>query len=110
MAFEAVVVLCPEHARTIHRDGFTKTGVRDFLFENTGIPLRAYEDGPGEGTALTSQFQKITLDREPCYRKFARPEQIHIVVAGGTAGKFSAVVGSWSTGPRGSQSVTYPIT
>jgi hypothetical protein len=109
MAFEAVVVLCPEHARTIHRDGFTKAAVRGFLFENTGIPLRAYEDGPGEGTALTPQYQKITLDGEPCYRKFARPEQIHIVVAGGTAGKFSAVVGSWATGPRGSQSVTYPI-
>jgi len=108
MAFEAVVVLCPEHARTIHRDGFSKTALRYFLFDNTGIPLRAYEDGPGEGTALTPHYQKVTLDGEPCYRKFARPEQIHLVVAGGTAGKFSAVVGSWATGPRGSQSVTYP--
>ena len=31
------------------------------------------------------------------------------VVAGGTAGKFSAVIGSWSTGPRGSQMVTYGV-
>jgi hypothetical protein len=31
------------------------------------------------------------------------------VVAGGTAGKFSAVLGSWVTGPTGSQMVTYPI-
>ena len=108
LAFEAVVVLCPEHARTIQRDGFTKEAARQFLFENTGIPLRAYEDGPGEGTTLTSKFTEVTLDGEPCYRKFARPEQIQIVVAGGTAGKFSAVIGSWSTGPRGSQSVTYP--
>ena len=30
-------------------------------------------------------------------------------MAGGTAGKFSAVMGSWSAGPRGSQMVTYPL-
>jgi hypothetical protein len=49
------------------------------------------------------------IDGEPCYQKFRAPEAIQIVVAGGTAGKFSAVLGSWSTGPRGSQMVTYPI-
>jgi len=27
----------PEHVKTLHRDGFTKRAVRDFLFENTGI-------------------------------------------------------------------------
>jgi len=32
-----------------------------------------------------------------------------IVVVGGTAGKFSAVIGSWAAGPRGSEMVTYPI-
>lgn len=36
VGFEALVVLCPEHVRTIHRDGFSKQQVREFLFENTG--------------------------------------------------------------------------
>jgi peroxiredoxin len=107
--FEAFVVLCPEHVRTLHRDGFSKQNVREFLFENTGIPLRAYDDDDGEGVQYTKMYEQITIDGEPCYRKFARPEQIKIVVAGGTAGKFSAVLGSWATGPRGSQVVTYPI-
>ena len=49
------------------------------------------------------------IDGEPNYRKFARPEAIQILVAGGPAGKFSAVIGSWAAGPRGSQMVTYPI-
>jgi hypothetical protein len=105
---EAFVVLCPEHVRTLKSDGFSKQSVRSFLFENTGIPLKAYEDGAGEGTQMVRQYQETAIDGERCYRKFARPESIHIVVAGGTAGKFSAVIGSWSTGPRGSQSVTYP--
>ena len=46
---------------------------------------------------------------EPCYLKFQDASAIKLVVAGGTAGKFSAVIGSWASGPRGSQMVTYPI-
>jgi hypothetical protein len=106
--FEALVVLCPEHVKTLVRDGFGKDTVRRFLFENTGVPLRVYDEGWGEGSAMIQMFEQTTINGERCYRKFARPEQIHIVVAGGTAGKFSAVVGSWAAGPRGSQMVTYP--
>jgi thiol-disulfide isomerase/thioredoxin len=109
MGFEALVVLGPEHVRTIHRDGFTKQNIREFLFESTGIPLRCYDSEPGEGVAQRSSYKEIKIDGEPCYQKFRAPESIKIVVAGGTAGKFSAVLGSWSAGPRGSQMVTYPI-
>ena len=42
LASEALVVLSPEHAQTIHRAGWSKQNARDFLFENTGVPLRAY--------------------------------------------------------------------
>jgi peroxiredoxin len=110
MRNEAVVVLCPEHVKTLHRDGFSKQQVRQFLFENTGIPLRYYasQDG-GEGTQLVAHYREIKIQGEPCYQKFSSANAIHIVVAGGTAGKFSAVLGSWSTGPAGSQMVTYPI-
>ena len=107
---EAVVVLCPEHVKTLHRDGFTKPQVRQFLFENTGIPLRYYKaQDNGEGTQMTAQYHEITIQGEPCYQKFRAPDAIQIFVAGGTAGKFSAVLGSWTTGPAGSQMVTYPI-
>jgi thiol-disulfide isomerase/thioredoxin len=107
---EAVVVLGPEHVKTLHRDGFTKQQVRQFLFENTGIPLRYYAgQDHGEGTQMVSQYREIMVQGEPCYQKFRAPEAIQIFVSGGTAGKFSAVLGSWSTGPLGSQMVTYPI-
>lgn len=107
--FEALLALGPEHVHTIHRDGWSKQDVRDFLFENTGVPLRRYDDEPGEGVAQRGLYKEITIDREPCYQKFRAPESIKIVVTGGTAGKFSAVLGSWSAGPRGSQMVTYPV-
>ncbi len=107
---EAIVVLCPEHVKTIHRDGFTKEQVRQFLFENTGVPVRYYSPAErAEGTQLAANYKEITVRGEKCYQKFRSPEAISIFVTGGTAGKFSAVIGSWSTGPAGSQMVTYPI-
>jgi len=107
---EAIVVLCPEHVKTIARDGFTKQQARQYLFENTGVPLRYYDAAErAEGTQLAANYKEITVRGEPCYQKFRAPESIHLFVAGGTAGKFSAVIGSWATGPTGSQMVTYPI-
>ena len=106
---EAMVVLCPEHVKTLRRDGFTKQALREFLFENTAIPMRHYEQNPGEGTQYVKLYKQAVIDGEPCYLKFTDPSAIKLVVAGGTAGKFSAVIGSWAAGPRGSQMVTYPI-
>jgi hypothetical protein len=107
---EALVVLCPEHVKTIHRDGWTKEQVRQFLFDHTGVPVARFAaaDG-GEGTQHAATYAEIDIDGERCYRKFTSPSAIHIVVAGGTAGKFSAVIGSWSTGPRGSQMVSHAV-
>jgi peroxiredoxin len=107
--FEALVVLCPEHVKTLRREGWSKQQVREYLFNNTGIPLKAYAEDNGEGTQHTRFYKETVIDGEPCYLKFAAPEQIKIIVAGGTAGKFSAVISSWATGARGSQMVTYPI-
>jgi hypothetical protein len=106
---EAVVVLCPEHVKTLHRDGFTKQTLREFLFENTGIPVRHCDAAAGEGTQNVKLYKQAVIDGEACYLKFTDPSAIKLVVAGGTAGKFSAVIGSWAAGPRGSQMVSYPI-
>jgi hypothetical protein len=67
------------------------------------------QDDRGEGLQLIPHYKEITIEGEPCYQKFRSPESLHIVVAGGTAGKFSAVIGSWATGPTGSQMVTYAV-
>ena len=106
---DAVVVLCPEHAATLHSDGFTKRDARDFLFEHTGVPLRAFDHERTEGTQERDLYEEVLIDGEPHYRKFKDPSQIRIIVAGGRAGKFSAVVGGWLAGPEGSQMVTYPV-
>ena len=106
---DAVVVLCPEHAVTLSSDGFGKSDARDFLFEHTGVPLRAFDHEGTEGTQARDSYEEVLIDGEPHYRKFADPSQIRIIVAGGTAGKFSAVMGGWLAGSEGSQMVTYPV-
>ena len=112
---EALVIFSPEHATTLRGSGMTKAEVREYLFDNTGVPLREYDDSSdaseaeGAQAAARSRYEEITINGEPCYRKFAKPDRIHLLVAGGPAGKFSAVLGSWASGPRGSQMVTYPI-
>ncbi len=106
---DAVVALCPEHAATLSADGFTKSDARDFLFEHTGVPLRAFNHEGTEGTQLRDSYEEVLIDGEPHYRKFKDPSQIRIIVIGGTAGKFSAVMGGWLTGAEGSQIVTYPV-
>ena len=104
---EALVVIGPEHAATLERDRFSKADVVDFLFRNTGIPVREYDGDGGEGTLETGHYRECVIRGERCYRKFLRREAIRVMVAGGPAGKFSVVIGSWAPGPRGSQMVCH---
>ncbi len=108
---EAMVVFGPEHAETIRRSGMSRGDAQEHLFENTGAPLREYVDPTAEGAQPTARqtYEEVVINGEPCYRKFRSPDNLHLLVAGGPAGKFSAVMGSWAAGPRGSQMVTYPI-
>ena len=106
---EALVVIGPEHAETLRRSGFSKADVVEFLFENTGIPVREYDEDGGEGTHESGSYEECSIRGVRCYRKFRSPDSIKVMVAGGPAGKFSAVLGSWQTGPKGSQMVCYAL-
>ena len=69
---DTLLVISPEHAGTIGADGWSKADVRDFVWEHA----------------------QVTIDgvRAP---KFREPAVLRIVVAGGTAGRFSAWVPGW---------------
>jgi len=60
----------------------------------------------GEGTNL--RFSKSEFRREPdaMISKFASTEEIHVVVAGGTAGRFSVAIPGWLGTKNGFASVT----
>jgi hypothetical protein len=110
---EVLLVISPEHADTIARDGWTKAQVRNRIQEASVRPIRELlpDANAGEGMALrqlglTNPTAEQLEQRIP---KFRKPENINIIVAGGEAGKFSSAFGGWFSGPMGSISVSWKI-
>ena len=111
-AIDALLVVCPEHARSLTSAGpYSKTRLRDRIQAVTRRPLRdmvANEvSGAGLPLALAARMTADQLDAE--VPKFASHDNIHIVVAGSEAGKFSAAFHGWATGAMGSASVSRKI-
>lgn len=86
MADTSLFVLCPEHATLFGAAGWSKERVRQEIFEAVQRP--AAELRRGETTPLV----QASSDDAPV-RKWTEPGRIQIVVAGGEAGRFSAVFG-----------------
>ena len=98
----------PEHAKTIGGDGWSKQDVKRHLFET--IRRRARELEPGPDGAESGRLKNAAgSDPDALVPKFPSVEEIAIVVAGGTAGRFSAVVPGWMGGEIGAHPVTRPI-
>jgi hypothetical protein len=99
-------VIGPEHARTFAADGWSKHDLQSFLFETIRRPAR--DLAPGPDGAETGRLKNLLEGCAPDERipKFPSPEEIVVVVAGGTAGRFSAVVPGWMGGEMGSRPVT----
>ncbi|HJS95699.1 MAG TPA: redoxin domain-containing protein [Solirubrobacteraceae bacterium] len=82
----SLFVLCPEHARSFAEWGWSKQQVREAMFEAVRRPAASLRWG--ETTPLVQAAPDDQL-----VGKWSRPEDIVIVVAGGEAGRFSAVFG-----------------
>ena len=109
---DTLVVLSPEHARTIAGDGWGKRDMRDFLWRRLRKPVRelipGVEGGEGLPAHVLAKFPHPETE-ETLIPKFREPENLHFVVAGGTAGRFSAVIPGW-TFPKSSRMVIRKIT
>jgi len=96
---DTLLVLSPEHATVIAGDGWTKADVRRFLFERLQRPVRELVPGVNGGDGLPEHVLRKFADPahdETLIPKFRAPEHIKIIVAGGSAGRFSAVVAGWT--------------
>ena len=89
----ALIVLNPEHARTIAADGFTKQGARDYLYENSRVRPSGFPDEVArtfidERPLEHMDVRKIIGDIQPdtLVPTADAPENIHIIVAGGSGG------------------------
>jgi AhpC/TSA family len=86
LAEPSVFVVCPEHAEMFRGAGWTKQRLREFMFEAVRKP--AAELRRGETTPFVH-----AADPGALVPKWASPEAIVLLVAGGEAGRYSAVLG-----------------
>ena len=90
------VVLGPEHARTIADKGWGRSDIRNFLWMNSGNKFGeiAFNHRYGEiyNRNLPKWYKRGLEDRIPIV---SSSEHIHLFVAGGEAGRFSAFVPGW---------------
>ncbi|MAV36167.1 MAG: thiol-disulfide oxidoreductase [Planctomycetaceae bacterium] len=108
---DALLVISPEHLDTLSRDAYTKQDVRDRIQQVTSKSLRELvaddTSGVGLDAAAAARMSDEKLNRR--LPKFATGDNIHIVVAGSEAGKFSGFFHGWASGPMGSMPVSKKI-
>jgi len=104
-----MLVVGPEHARTFADDGWSRERLARHLYESVRMPYGTLlpDDDHGEGTNL--RYGKTPPAPDALIPKFPSPEEIHIVVAGGTAGRFSVAIPGWLGTKNGSTPVTRPV-
>jgi hypothetical protein len=104
-----MLVVGPEHARTFADGGWSREDLARHLYTRIRQPYRTLlpDDGHGEGTNL--RFAKTPPADDEMIPKFPSPEEIHVIVAGGTAGRFSVAIPGWLGTRNGSRPVTCAV-
>jgi hypothetical protein len=103
LAFDAILVVSPEHARVFREAGWSKARLLEELISRLQLPGSELVRGAGGiAEGLPEGVADLTLP------KF-RDGGLLIVHAGGGAGLFSAIIGGWASGSTGSAPMTKEI-
>jgi len=90
------IVLGPEHAKTISSKGWSRSDIRNFLWMYSGNCFGdiAFNHRYGKvyNRNLPKWYKRGINDRIPIV---SSPDHIHLFVAGGEAGRFSAFIPGW---------------
>ncbi|HEY4909549.1 MAG TPA: thioredoxin, partial [Methylomirabilota bacterium] len=96
---DTLLVFSPEHARTIAGDGWSKADMREFLWHRLRKPVSelipGVDGGEGLPARVLAKFPRAESD-STLIPKFREPANLKFVVAGGTAGRFTAVIPGWT--------------
>ena len=88
---QLLIVLGPEHARTIAGDGLTRADVQRFVYEHARLPLATLKLGGMWGMHDWPAWMMALRDDEVRPPQVPSPDDVLVVVAGGP-GKHSSVV------------------
>jgi len=103
LAWDAVLVVSPDHGRVFREAGWSKTRLREEL--DGQLTLAGADVVRGAGGIAEGIPAHLAGGTVPKFR----PGGLQIVHAGGTAGLFSAIIGGWVSGAGGSQPVTREV-
>ena len=110
---DTILVLSPEHAHTIAADGWSRKDARQFLYEQVTLSLDDLKPGKEGGEGFGASLLRAGSDKGfvvgDRVRKFRSPDSLLVVVAGGTAGRFSVAIPGWVADDLGSTPVTKRI-
>ncbi len=98
------VLVSPEHHAFLERAGWSKADVRRYLFERVRVPVAELKrsfliDGP-----------IVAGDERTAAPRFQSPDQILVLLAGGEAGQFSAIIPNVAKPPKAQDRVSVPVT
>lgn len=102
---QIVVVIGVEHARTLGRDGWTRADVQQFLFDHARMPVSYLREGGLYGIQVWPEWVDQD-DPDALVPVVECPEDLIVLVGGGEAGRFSALLPGWGSN---SISVSTPI-
>ena len=95
---DTAIVFSPEHVTTLAADGWSKARVRQHLWDRLRKPVRELLPGRDGGEGLSDEalagFPEGARG-ETLVPKFQAPESLKLLVAGGPAGRFTAIVPGW---------------
>jgi hypothetical protein len=96
MGGSCAVIIGPEHAATIGKRNWTRNDVRSYLWMNTKNTFADISFGHRYGKVYNRNLPRW-YRREPQARIpiVPSPNDIHLFVAGGDAGRFSAFIPGW---------------
>ena len=97
--YNPMILLAPDHARILDRDGWKKDDIRQYLYLHCKISAEQYRRSacapfPVERKWLEAADSKAMV---PLYKG---PEAFQVVVAGGIAGKSAAYTGPYPANPH----------
>lgn len=103
LAFDAILVMGPEHARVFTEAGWDRDRVITELHARLTAPAADLERGAGGiAEGIPPGFGDVALP------KFT-PSGLMLAYAGGGAGLFSMIIAGWVNGDRGSRPVARPV-